>query len=336
MVLCRYFNHSTWIVLDYQYYEVCKGYWFLGRQSAPGRPRSLCNMGIIWPVSHLALSSQFLSTINRRYQQSMGISRPPPLNNLRFYKITHVLRIPLPTSSSRPQLQRSLNSLRDDKLTRAIPRTAWSSVDSLVFHVGQLSLTNQDRITAARNTLERLDIASSLGKVSPLYVTLRGLHSGVAGEQREYTHCLCSNVVFADDTGLMALRHLISHIRAAFKAEKLLVTTSFDTHSFVPSVTLMRTRYLKSDVLNTKSTLAYLNWSRFPLFHARDTYAAYNDTTWAKDIALERICISEQWLSDIFKGGTVTGEGYRKYSLCSISRISREDLRITRSRVKLC
>lgn len=130
----------------------------------------------------------------------MGISRAPPTNNLLRHKITHALQIPLPSSSARAQLQRSLNSLRDDNLTRAIPHTAWSSVDSLILHFGTLSLTSQAHITAARNTLERFNIASSLGKASSLYVTLRGLNSGTPGEQREYTQRLHSNVVFADDT----------------------------------------------------------------------------------------------------------------------------------------
>lgn len=68
--------------------------------------------------------------------------------------------------------------------------------------------------------------------------------------------------------------------------------------------------------------MADRRWSRRPQFHATDTYAAYNDTVWAKDIALEKICISEQWLCDIIKGGTVIGQGYRNIACVPLSGFS--------------
>ena len=190
-------------------------------------------------------------------------------------------------------------------------------MDSLVLHIAALSLPNKHRISAAQTILESFDIASSLGKVSPLLITLRGLHSGVPGAQREYTNRLHSHVEFPDDTGLTAFLRLVSDLRAAFKAEKLLVPTAPRTDRVppvtnrAPSVKLMRTTSLLSDVPNTKPTMADFKFSRIPQFHAAGTYAAYNDTVWAKDIALEKICISEHWLSDIIKGGTVIGEGFR-------------------------
>ena len=188
----------------------------------------------------------------------MGINRRLPTNNLRRYGITHVLRIPIATPSSRPQLQRSLNSLRDDNLTRAIPYVAWSTVDSLVLHIGSLSLPNQAYIATARNILKKFDLNSSLGTASPLCVTVRSLISGMPGEQREYTQRLYSNVVFGDDTKLTAFLHMTNELRAAFGAEKLLVP---ERARLNPSVKLMNTRYLLSDVPNTKSTLAEFRWS---------------------------------------------------------------------------
>ena len=295
------------------------------------RPHSLCNMSII--LSGISVQLVYLtpcpvisvfSNNTEEYQQSMGIIRTSPFNDLRRYNITHALRIPIATSSSRASLQSSLNRLRDDNLTRAIPHTAWSSVDSLVLHFGTLSLTSQAHITAARNILERFNLASSLGNASPLRVTLRGLHSGVPGEQREHTMRLHSYVVCTTDTGKTALLRLVSDLRAAFAAEKLLVRRSSDGKVVVPSVNLMRTICLLSDEPQSKSTMAYLKWSRSPLFHATDTYAAYNDTIWAKDIALEKICISERSLSDIIKGDTIIGEGYKNIACVPFPGFSNE------------
>lgn len=241
----------------------------------------------------------------------MGILPNPLSRGVGHDKITHALRIPLATAKSSPQLQRSLDKIRRDDLTRALPNPAWSQVGSLCLHIGSLSLPNQSRLTTAQGTLKNFDVASSLGdRAQPLSVTLRGLHSGLVGEQRELTNRLYANVAFTDDTGLASLRRLTADLRAAFGAEGLLVTKNYKDPSEL-SMRLMSTMYLKSDEPKRKPTSSSYNFLRSPLFDARDTYAAYKDTAWAEDFALERICISVSSLADMTKRGTVIGQGYQ-------------------------
>lgn len=123
------------------------------------------------------------------FQMHAENPRTPHTNVLFRNKMTYSLRIPLVTRASRLPLEETLKILRDDKLTAAIPPSAWRSVDSLSISMGVLSLHTRDRLAKAREVMENLNLASNLGGevTQPLSVTLRGLSSGTPGQPREHT-----------------------------------------------------------------------------------------------------------------------------------------------------
>ena len=68
-------------------------------------------------------------------------------------------------------------------------------------------------------------------------------------------------------------------------------------------VSIMRTTFIKSDVRNIKPSLRKLRLYRSPVFDASDLHAKYRDHPWTTEFPLERICISEFRLRDVWKHG---------------------------------
>lgn len=240
----------------------------------------------------------------------------PPTKYIHRQQITHVLRMPLATFQSRSRLQSVTQRLRDDPLTGALPSVAWVSVDTLAIHMGQLSLRNPQQIALACELLQGFDATSRLGgnTAVPLSVDLRGLHSSVPGEQRPFTHWLYTSLRIP--ATISSLLRLTESLRALFQKQKLLVTNPLDpdNHTAIPHVKLMTTIHLSSNEVNTKPTLKEYKLLRIPLFDAKDLYEKYQDFVWAENIPLERICLTELYLSDFMKKGEVVGTGYRSLS----------------------
>ena len=68
-------------------------------------------------------------------------------------------------------------------------------------------------------------------------------------------------------------------------------------------VSIMRTRFIPSDVPNLKPSLRKLQPLRSPVFDASDLHAKYRDHPWTTEFPLERMCISEYCLRDVWKRG---------------------------------
>lgn len=250
----------------------------------------------------------------------------PPTNYIRHQQITHVLRVPLATSQSRLRLQSIIRSLRDDPLTGALPSVAWESVDSLAIHMGKLSLRDSRQIALACELLQGFDVTSCLGENSavPLSVDLRGLHSSVPGEQRQFTHRLYTSL--SNPATTSSLLRLQTSLRTLFRKQKLLVTNRHDPNyrTIQPHVKLMTTMHLRSNQLNTKPTLIHYNCHHMPRYDAKDLYEKYKDFLWTENIRLERICLTKLHSSDYVKRGKVVGTGHRSLSSILLPGASKE------------
>lgn len=72
-----------------------------------------------------------------------------------------------------------------------------------------------------------------------------------------------------------------------------------------PRVSIMATKFVRSDVLSEKPTLRGLKPNRSPVFDASDLHAKYKNYPWTTEFPLERMCISELGLRVVWKGGKV-------------------------------
>ena len=71
------------------------------------------------------------------------------------------------------------------------------------------------------------------------------------------------------------------------------------------------TRGLKSGIPNLKPTLKGMHVDMVPRFDARDLRVKFGDVVWAKDVHLDRVCISELIPDDIVEDGQLIGARYR-------------------------
>lgn len=234
--------------------------------------------------------------------------------------MTHRIRIPIASQRSRLQLQTSLNKLRDDQITGALPYTAWLPVDRLSISLGELSLRSPKEVAAAENVLQTFGSPfTEEGKdLESLCVTLRGLHSGRISRQEQRAH---TNRLYWFVTGSAALDRLMSNVRAAFRHHNLLMRRVGQTErefekrlQTPPTIKIMDTRACTSEEPNLKPTLAGYNLTMLPVFDATDLYAMYGDTVWAERIPLEKLCISTLDIKDLVKGGNIIGQGYEDVS----------------------
>ena len=69
------------------------------------------------------------------------------------------------------------------------------------------------------------------------------------------------------------------------------------------AVSIMQTTSINSDVRNRKPSLRELQKYRAPVFDASDLHAKYRNHPWTTEFPLERMCISEFRLRDVWKRG---------------------------------
>ena len=244
-----------------------------------------------------------------------------PVKNFYFNsKMSHNIRIPLVSQRSRLQLQTALNRLRDDQITRALPHTAWRSLDCLSISLGELRLRSPKEIAAASSLLRKIGTTfrEENKESEPLCVTLRGLSSGGVSGQEQRAH---TSRLYWSHSDSAALGRLRRNVRAAFKSRSFLVqdmrpTEQVFDESFgrVSTIKIMSTHSLTSDEPNRKPTLARLNLKRIPVFDATDLYAQYGDTVWAENIPLEKLCLTDLFLKDLVKEDIIIGQGYADVS----------------------
>lgn len=193
--------------------------------------------------------------------------------NKKKYGITHFLRLPFATPESTPQLLQSLRHVSQDPITAALPQAPWKTPNELHQSFGSLSLRkpgrldraiqllrdlNMDRIARAIAASSDTDIVTkstcrSSGMVQSVQapiISLQGL--GVYRAQERFLH------------GTMELTCDIKENRRWIEQFRLIVSKIFQDADLIQvsspisralCLQLMTTRYLRTDVPNTKPTL---------------------------------------------------------------------------------
>ncbi len=248
------------------------------------------------------------------------------------YKLTHFLRIPLATKVSTPQLIQSLKHVSQDPTAAALPPQVWSNLDQISCHVTSLSLPTPARVESAIRLLETLDLYKIMSEIkeAPSAVTASA-PSDFDSQVTIGNHVSRFSPPFARIHGLVEphsrpLNRLMRlHFRVtdpAFILEQFCskLAQKFDAHGFVPVISdkvpglralLMNTVYLRTNVPTTHPTRrSYCT----PRFEATGFYARYKDYPFTTEFPLERICISEMGLKDVWRNQLCIRTGYREIS----------------------
>ncbi|KAI4275103.1 MAG: hypothetical protein L6R38_005957 [Xanthoria sp. 2 TBL-2021] len=266
--------------------------------------------------------------------------------NLEKYGITHFLRIPLATRQSRPQLRETLNQVAQDPIAAALPRDCWKHPEQLHHQMGLLRLDSPKRVreacellngisvgyrdvldsepirkqlkysieiiwltcSAASRSLTRLATVQDLWQSSAPTVALNGLHDRAhLPSYPKEARTLACNV----KESCPFLFNFTWRIRDVFVAKGFIPAIKDGFRPEAPRVSIMATKFVKSDVRSEKPTLRSLRRNRTPVFDASDLHAKYKNNPWTTEFPLERMCISELGLRAVWKGGKVIRTAFR-------------------------
>lgn len=236
--------------------------------------------------------------------------------------MTHILRIPFATAQSTPQFLNSIARVAEDPITSALPRAAWSVPGEINFNITALSLKTPAQLEAAIQLLKDMG-ASFQTKREPLVVAVHGLYKDYDPRDTKSLKCyILETRPFLED-----FRH---RVRATFLAKGFV---SHGRHLRKPTpinVKIMSTGYLRSDTPTKSIQDKDSNWFRTPMFDASDVFLQYENFPWTKEFSLERMCISESGLKDVWKGGKVIRTDYRDIACVPLPGAPARDLDVDR------
>ena len=249
---------------------------------------------------------------------------PPRLSPPR---LTHFLCIPLVTSHSRPQLQKSLNTFRADVTNNrtpenpdGIPERAIRPIGTLHLTLGVMSLLSQESVDAALALLKSVKLSDLLDqrtgpggkgketdsggsrgegvkhdgraevKPNELKVTLRGLTSMHTPSK---TSILYAAPMDEDQT----LQSFCQKLKDAFTEAELLVP---ETRPLLLHATIVNTVY----VPGVKGKGSGYGKSRAKLMiDARDVLEKYEEFEWMCDVRIEKVAICKMGAKKLEDGG---------------------------------
>ena len=84
------------------------------------------------------------------------------------------------------------------------------------------------------------------------------------------------------------------------------------------------TKGLKSGILNRKPSLKRFKIDLRPRFDARELCEKYKDVVWAKNVHLDRVCISEITSGDVYEDGERIGVRYNDIVSVPLPRVTWE------------
>ncbi|POS78882.1 hypothetical protein DHEL01_v202728 [Diaporthe helianthi] len=234
-------------------------------------------------------------------------SKAPPL--------THFLCIPLVSTTSRPQLSRSIASFRDD-VTRPkalggfeLPSDAVRPVGTLHLTLGMMSFPEDEGLDKAVELLKSLNLRDVMSTVKPPvmpgssgegiskepphpHITLKGLHTFHQVDK--------ATVLFAppaDQTGV--LHGFSEKIKALFKEANLLAP---DDRPLLLHATIVNTIYVKG---NRKK-----RGDRTFVTNGQAIMDRYEDHVWLENLPLEKVAICRMSAKPIEENGTVVDAAY--------------------------
>lgn len=147
-----------------------------------------------------------------------------------------------------------------------------------------------------------------LGRHLPPSIALHGLVKPSSPESRYPTEAkwLCCQIREARPF----LVDFASRISDIF-VDKGFIPVTVDPSSLVLRAFIMQTKVIASDVRNEKPSLRRLRPYRCPHFDASKLHVKYEDFPWTTEFPLERMCISEFRLRDVWKGGSFVRTAFR-------------------------
>ncbi|EME89565.1 uncharacterized protein MYCFIDRAFT_101602, partial [Pseudocercospora fijiensis CIRAD86] len=224
--------------------------------------------------------------------------------------LTHFLCLPLITSSSRPEIEASLNAFKDS-ITTSIHPKAIRPVGTLHLTLGVMSL-DPTKLAAAVNFLKELDLKSMLDGASPGSVNGSQTESKLDLKGLESMHPpQKTSILYAaptDRTG--RLYPFCLALQEAFNEKEFLVS---DDRKLKLHATLVNTIYAKDRGKPTKPQIN-AQVSNIPIrtqnnadavkghgpdanahlkLDARSLIDKYKDYVWAEQITLDRVAICE-------------------------------------------
>ena len=229
--------------------------------------------------------------------------------------MTHLLRMPLATRESRPQLKRSLRHVTSDPTASKITPAAFATPDMLHLNIGGLRLETPEATKQALTLLENIRHDKSLWSSSvPFRVSVSGLlHNNSLHDCRR----LYAPVIDHSSTrAVAAYRRAVKH---RFLDAGLMALNGRERSSTAaPMYTaILQNKRVKSKAFNTSPKLN----ARLPegvrrnllkSYDLRESYNKFRNLTWAADFALERLSIVDVHPPNIIKDGRVTGRGHEE------------------------
>lgn len=211
-------------------------------------------------------------------------------------RLTHFLCIPLVTPASRPQLQASLQSFRNDvaqataQNPSGIPERAVRPAGTLHLTLGVMSLLTPARIEAALTLLRSLDLRGQMpsregqfsgtlsSRPAPLTVTLRGLNS-----MRDPATTSVLYAAPVDEDG--SLYEFCIGLKRAFQEVDLVVP---EARPLLLHATVINTVYVQGR--GTRSGQGKGRASRLTI-NATEMLHKYENFEWMRDISIEKVAI---------------------------------------------
>ena len=243
-------------------------------------------------------------------------------NSIDSYRITHALRIPLPTPTSRPQFERSLQRIKSDPVASDVHPAAFSTPDTQYLSLGSLVLQTPQAKEEALGILRDLHLDRNLSQgrsgsdhsPNPMVVSVAGLvHNDVLHD------CRRLYAPVHDHSG--KLSDFMLSVKGRFLSAGLMVNVKGEDtprailHTRIIQNKLVRTKipnnsaHIRRKLAGTEATV-----TRLASWDLRELYDKYRNFSWAADFALERLSILDVHAQDIWKDGRLIGRGSQEFA----------------------
>ncbi|KAL8992262.1 MAG: hypothetical protein Q9169_007236 [Polycauliona sp. 2 TL-2023] len=251
------------------------------------------------------------------------------------YGVTHFVRIPYATAESTPQIANATERLARDPIAAALPREAWCTPGQYHLSIMPLSLKTPARVDKALQLLNSLkpsgaakmgeSKAKLLERSHPPSVSLYGLRKNKEFPEVGYLGCSVKEPA----PFLKAFRALI--IETFFGAGLIPVAPPTYRLHHDQEQKMMYMQYLRTTALKDHGQLEGKGYYRSPKFDATHLQPKYEDTQWTDDFPLEKICISEFGLRDLYSNGTLVEGVYRDIAYAPLPGVSASTISAPRS-----
>lgn len=238
------------------------------------------------------------------------------------YGFTHALRIPLPTPTSRPQLERSFQQIKSDPVASDVHPAAFSPPDIQYLDIGALVLQTPQAKEDALGILRDLQLDRNLYEgrsgshhsPKPMLVSVAGLvHNDVLHDCRRLYAPVHDHSGKLSDFMLSVRERFLS--AGLMRRPKNEGTSRAMLHTRIIGNRLVRSKmpnmsaHIRRKVAGTDATVL-----RLASWDLRELYDKYRNFSWAADFALERLSIVDIHAQDIWKDGRVIGRGSQEFA----------------------